>query len=208
MGRPRTAYPKRSRTLVRPTGSGRMFPVVAIAPTALSELRHNVDVHRRRRRIVGDRTGAGLARPTAIKGRRRRRLRPVRRRQDFQPPISRTPAGRGEKAAPCGRGFALVIVRIDIRTKGQRKHQRPVDHRRVHHVGARETEFALDHGVGHIDAVDRHRYAGLSWNDDHRSTLGERRQGTHGKKQRRLDEPHEASAKERNRPVVVRRIVL
>src|ERR1700676_5390645 len=47
-------------------------------------------------RVFGHRTRAGLARPAAIVGRRRRRQRPIRRRVDFEAPIAGLLAVPGE----------------------------------------------------------------------------------------------------------------
>src|SRR6202035_4506220 len=66
-------------------------PVATAAEGRLNDhLRHRIS------RVFGHRTRAGLARPAAIVGRRRRRQRPIRRRIDFQAPIAGLLAVPGE----------------------------------------------------------------------------------------------------------------
>src|ERR1700683_5213060 len=90
----------------------------------------NDDFRRIERRVVGDGTGCGLARPAAIESRSRGGQLSIRRRRDFKTAIAGTLAGLGKIAA-------LVVLRVI----GQRDQERAVDYRLRHGAGPIETEL-------------------------------------------------------------------
>ena len=122
--------------------SYRPCPSVAVAAPAGPPADTHVDVRHRvirrhdRHRLAVTRAG----RPAAVIGRRRRRQRPIGRRNDLQPAV----AG------------ALVVLREEARHGRGRiaGQERPVDHRRRHEPRPIEAEFAFDDAPGRIDAVD------------------------------------------------------
>ena len=130
-------------------------------------------------RVFGHRTRAGLAGPAAIKGRRRRRQRPVRRRVDFETTIA---------------GLLAVFGEVAGHVIGRRQQQRLVDHDRRHLARPVEAEFAHHHAPRRIDAVDDHRHVRPAGNDDLRLALRQSRRSHHSKGQSHLDKTHKQPA--------------
>src|SRR5579871_1279782 len=108
---------------------------VSVAPTAVPNDRRGGE-----RRILGDRAGAGLARPGAAIARRRRRQRPVRRRLDLETAIAWTLAVAGKITRSVCCRAARVSGGAVI---GNDNSVGPVNHGRPHAQRPIETEVAL-----------------------------------------------------------------